>query len=299
MVTARAVYAALIGDYEELREQPAAETSTVPFICFTDDPDLRSETWDVRLVEPLLAMDPIRSARALKLSGHIDLAAYDETLYIDARVTLAADPATILDSWLDGADVAAPRHSFRADVVSEFEMVLLAGLDESSRLYEQLTHYAVTDPERLQGPVPWTGILARRHTPAVETGMREWLLHVTRYSRRDQLSFMHALALAAVTPRLVDLDNHVSDVHQWHEPRGRSARPSVFRVADSLQPPIAEVGELRLQIADITRDMQAAVAARDARITELDQEVALLRRRNLKKRRTLVALRRALQARSG
>ena len=132
----RAVYTALLGRYEALTEQPCAASSDVPFICFTDDPDLRSDSWDVRLVTPALDLDPVRSARSIKITGHPDLAAYDETLWIDARIRLTADPASILDEWLDGADLATPRHSYRPDVVTEFEEVLLAGLDDSGRLYE-------------------------------------------------------------------------------------------------------------------------------------------------------------------
>jgi hypothetical protein len=289
-VSQRAVYTAVIGGYEELYEQPVAESSDLAFICFTDDPDLRSETWDVRVVEPILALDPVRSSRALKLCGHEDLATYDETLWVDARVTLTADPSGILDTWLDGADIAVPRHSFRTDVVTEFEQVLLHGLDEASRLYEQLTHYATTAPDSLQAPVPWTGMLARRHTHEVDVAMREWLLHVIRYSRRDQLSCMHALALAGVTPRLVDLDNRMSPVHQWQEPRGRSTRPPLYRVSDSLRAPVAQLGELRRQLDHTTKAMLVAVAAREERIAELEKELVVMRRRNANKRQRLKAL---------
>jgi hypothetical protein len=292
----RAVYTALIGGYEELNEQPVAKASIVPFICFTDDPGLRSETWDVRLVEPVLPLDPVRSARALKLTGHADLAGYDETLWVDARVTLTADPGIVLDSWLDGADVAALRHAYRVDVVSEFEEVLRLGLDDSSRLYEQLTHYATSDPDCLQAPASFTALLARRHTPSVEAAMREWLLHVLRYSRRDQLSFTHALARAGETPRLLEIDAFCSDVHIWEQPRGRSQRPAAFRVADSLRAPVSQLGELRLRVEQVTNEMLVAVAAREERIARLELQLERLRNRIAAKNKRLQALRRQVKA---
>lgn len=49
----RAVYTALLGRYEELNEQPTALNTDIPFICFTDDPNLVSETWQIHLVDPL------------------------------------------------------------------------------------------------------------------------------------------------------------------------------------------------------------------------------------------------------
>ena len=294
---ARAVYTALIGGYEELQEQPVASSSGLPFICFTDDPTLQSRTWDVRVVEPILALDPVRSARALKLGGHRDLEAFDETLWVDARVLLTADPATVLDTWLDGADVAVGRHSFRADVVTEFEEVLLAGLDEHSRLYEQLTHYATIDPDGLTQPAPWTGMMARRRTPEVERAMQEWLLHVLRYSRRDQLSCMHALSRAGVAPRLVDIDNYRSEVHEWLEGRGRSSRPSVFRVSESLRSPVAQVGELRHELDRVAGEMLLAVAAREERIAQLEGELEVLRAKLDRKQKRIAHLRSRLRGR--
>lgn len=292
----RAVYTALLGRYEALAEQPVAATSEIPFICFTDDPGLRSETWDVRIVAPRLAMDPVRSARALKLCGHDDLAAYDETLWLDARVRLDVDPAEILDDWLATAELAVPRHSFRADVVTEFEEVLLMGLDEASRLYEQLTHYTTLAPDLLEAPVPWTALLARRRTPEVARAMDEWLLHVVRYSRRDQLSFVHALAATGLEARLVDLDNQRSALHEWLGEESRSSRPHLLRVSQSLRPPVAELGELRRQVARTSDTMTTVVAAREERIAVLEGELEATRQKLARRQQKIVELRGRLNA---
>src|SRR5207253_1606156 len=109
----------------------------------------------------------------------------------------------------------------------------------SARLYEQLTHYSTTAPDLLEAPVAWTALLARRRTPEVGRAMAEWLLHVIRYSRRDQLSFVHATSRAGVQPRLVDLDNHRSDIHEWLGIESRSGRRQVWQVSQSLRPPTA------------------------------------------------------------
>ena len=284
----RAVYTALLSRYEALAEQPVATSTDIPFICFTDDPELRSETWDVRLVRPALDLDPVRSARTLKITGHPELDGYDETLWIDARIRLTGDPGALLDEWLAGTDLATVRHSYRPDVVTEFEEVLLAGLDEASRLYEQLTHYTTSAPALLEAPVPWTALLARRRTAEVDRAMAEWLLHVLRYSRRDQLSFVHTMARVGVEPRLVDLDNQRSDLHVWLGAESRSSRHPLYGVSESLRPPIARIGELRLQLEHATALMVETVAAREETIRDLEQRIAELEaqlsRRQLKVR---------------
>jgi hypothetical protein len=294
-VSRRAVYTALLGRHEALVEQPVAAESGLPLICFTDDPELRSDTWDVRLVTPALEMDPVRSARTLKIAGHPDLEEYDETLWIDARVGLRSDPGALLDGWLDGADLATVRHSYRPDVVTEFQEVLLAGLDESARLYEQLTHYSLSAPALLEAPVPWTALLARRRTPDVDRAMREWLLHVVRYSRRDQLSFVHTMARAGLEPRLVDLDNNRSDLHVWHGVESRSSRHHMFATSDALQPPVARLGELRLQLEHATALLSETVAAREEVIVDLEQRIRDLEAQLAQRQAKVRELRRRLR----
>jgi hypothetical protein len=61
------VYTALIGGYEKLNEQPVAAASRLPFICLTDDPSLKSESWQLRQVTLPFGMDPIRSQRNVKI----------------------------------------------------------------------------------------------------------------------------------------------------------------------------------------------------------------------------------------
>jgi redox-sensitive bicupin YhaK (pirin superfamily) len=46
------VYTTLVGGYEELNEQPIAQSSSIPFICLTDDPALTSNTWQIRRYPP-------------------------------------------------------------------------------------------------------------------------------------------------------------------------------------------------------------------------------------------------------
>ena len=96
-VPRRAVYRALIGGYEQLREEEVARDSDVPFICFTDDSTLRSKTWEVVHVAPRVPFDSSRSARALKILGHPVLDDYDETLWIDNTVALRRPPDALYD----------------------------------------------------------------------------------------------------------------------------------------------------------------------------------------------------------
>lgn len=83
MTETACVYTALFGDYEALNEQPVRRNSHLQFICFTNDPGLKSDSWEIVQAEPLFSMDPIRSQRQYKMLPHRFLPEYSVSLYID------------------------------------------------------------------------------------------------------------------------------------------------------------------------------------------------------------------------
>jgi hypothetical protein len=288
----RAVYTALIGGYERLQEQPVAKTTEVPFICFTDDPALTSKTWDVRLVEPALALDPARSSRFPKILGEPLVPGYDETLWIDSGIQLLEDPDVVLDRLLADADVAVLHHSYRDSVVAEFDEVVRKGLDEPTRVYEQLIHYAETKPHVLDLRPFWGGLIARRWTPEVRAAMRIWMDHVLRYSRRDQLSFRYALD-GVPRVRALDLDNFGSDWHTWITDPATSGRDVTMRsnaYKTSIRAPLAIVAGLQGDVAALREQLE--IEARRAGAAA--EEAAALRKRVRRLRGRVAGLREKL-----
>lgn len=247
----RVVYTALIGEYESLNDQPIASDTDVDFVCFTDSETLRSDVWQIRLVEPRFPLDTVRSARYLKVRGTELLPEYDESLWIDNTVLLTADPALILDSWLAEHDLAMPLHSLRRTVIAEFDAVATHGYDDSARVYEQLIHYAQLDEPTLHVTPYWTALVARRHTPEVVDAMRLWYDHILRYSRRDQLSVNVTLAAAGIAVNALTLDNAESDVHRWPVHSARRWEITRGRLDEALRIPLAEVGKLDNRIREL------------------------------------------------
>lgn len=210
------VYTVSLGGYDSLLDQPAAATSDADFICFTDDPELTSDFWQIILVEPAFPRDLHRSSRVFKILGHEALAAYDVTICIDASVELRTTPDRIVADWLtDEVEMALAPHSFREKVLDEFDEVIRLKYDDPARVYEQLNDYALSYPDVLESQPHWGGILVRRNTEGVHRAMRVWFDQVLRYSRRDQLSLMLALLHTDVSWRAVEIDNFESEYHVW------------------------------------------------------------------------------------
>ncbi|MFF1878081.1 glycosyltransferase domain-containing protein [Leifsonia sp. NPDC058230] len=275
MNTRRAVYTALLGGYEELSEQPVARESDLPFVCFTDRPDVTSDTWTIVPVTPLFPFDLVRSQREFKIRGHDYLAPFEETLYIDNSVHLEAPPEQILDSLLADADFTLASHSFRERVIDEFDEVVRLNYDDAGRVNEQLLHYAELYPDVLLQHPTWNGMIARRHTHDVAATMHIWFDHVLRYSRRDQLSANVAFSIGPVAPKVIDLDNNASQWHRWPVDVKRRASMGVA-TGRRTGPMLAEIARLEREIAALqpvaqkVNDVEAEAAARlDATQLEL------------------------------
>jgi len=266
MTVTRAVYTALLGGYEELNEQPIAAQSDIPFICFTDDPDLTSDTWQLVHVEPLLPLDLVRSQRDLKIRGHAALDGFDETLYIDNSVLLLKTPELILDEWLADADYAVSLHSYRERVIDEFDEVVALNYDDAGRVHEQLLHYSELYPELIHQHPYWNGMIARRRGAVVDAAMRRWFDHVLRFSRRDQLSANVALGLSGVRVNAIPIDNFDSELHRWPVDVKRKISLGKNSTRNS-GPILAEVARLKREVTELSRKLEDEQAAHaDARL---------------------------------
>lgn len=247
----RVIYTAVFGEYEVLNEQPAVAGHGIDLICFTEDPTLTSETWEVRVVEPRFDLDPTRSARWIKTRGIELLGDYDESLWIDNRIRLKIPIGPLLDEWLADADIAFPLHSFRSSVLAEFDAVAAQGYDDLTRVYEQLIQYSAIDEAVLAEKPYWTAVMARRHTPEIHGAMGLWADHILRFSRRDQLSVNFVLGRTGVRVAAIELDNHDSRWHEWliNEPRRWEHNRDL--VSNALRPPSAELGRLQNQVREL------------------------------------------------
>lgn len=237
----RALYTALIGDYEALNELSESIFGKIDAFCFTDNPKLKSDTWKVIYVKPAFPADPVRSQRMLKILGHHTLDSYQQTLYIDNSVQLLRDPREILDDWLKDNQVAIPMHSFRDSLADEFDEVLLGKLDSRERISEQLEHYKHYYSDLLSQKPFWNALIARENTEITRELFRRWADHVLRYSRRDQLSLPIASFETKIPIRAVEIDNYESEFHRWPIHQGRkqgirqSTIPDYFEQVQELQ----------------------------------------------------------------
>ena len=188
----------------------------IDFICFTDDPTLRSKFWSMRLV-PRRELDPARMAKRIKALPHRVLPEYDWSLYIDNTVRLKVAPAQLFDELL--APAASPlvcfRHPERDCVYQEAEEVIALGFDDPERVREQMRVYRTLAYPANNGLAKTAFLLRRHHDPALAPVLERWHQQVLRHSKRDQLSFNPVTWCERFEVGYLDLDFKQHQLLDW------------------------------------------------------------------------------------
>jgi hypothetical protein len=203
----RAVYTALIGDYDQLT--PISFSSRLKFILFTDQVDLFVKGWETRNISDLpnlpKDMPHWMINRYLKVHPHVFLSEFKETLYVDANIHLVQDPTPLFTTLLCNYDIAIPLHMDRDSIFTELDECLRTGKigkDDWKVMALRLDFY------RSQGMpnrhMTENNVIFRRDSCAVRHTMNIWWDEINLGMKRDQLALPYAAYKAGLTIHSVD-----------------------------------------------------------------------------------------------
>jgi hypothetical protein len=182
------VYTAIYGDKDNLKELPV-DLEGCNLVCFTDNKHLKSRSFEVR-VYPAIHSDPVRSAKIFKVLPHLFLTDFEYSLWIDGSVILKrGDIRTLTDHYLEDYDMALFRHPERDCIYDEAEVCSNRQLDNTEIIREQIKQYKEEGYPVHNGLTENTIMLRRHLAPEVVRVDEDWWAQISRFSRRDQLSF--------------------------------------------------------------------------------------------------------------
>ena len=183
------VYTCLFGFSEQFNDFAYERDDRIDYVCFTDDPDLRSDHWQIVLRSCEL-LDATRAAKRIKALPHRFLPQYDWSLYLDNTVRLKSSPRDLFERFLARAEspLACFKHPWRDCVYDEAEAVLGLGMDDPTRVQRQMAFYRYLGYPAHAGLAKSTILLRRHRDPALITVMERWHEQVLYHSLRDQLS---------------------------------------------------------------------------------------------------------------
>jgi len=146
--------------------------------------------------------DPRRNSRASKILAHTYINS-EFSIYIDGNITLNVSPETIIDKYLKDYDIAVFRHPVRDCIFDEAMTCAKLKLDDPEIIIEQAKAYEDLGFAKHKG-LAECGIIIRRHTPEIENFNNTWWAEYSRYSRRDQISFMFAADRVGLRVNIID-----------------------------------------------------------------------------------------------
>jgi hypothetical protein len=182
------VYSVLVGRGEAPTEHKAPLSSDYDRVLFTDDPNLKIEGWEVRML-PDHDLGSPRESRRPKLLPHHFFPDHEWSLYVDNNVVITCDPLAFLEARQGGAAFQAFRHPWRDCAYDEAEAVIQQGYDSEPRVREQVDLYRRKGLPAHAGLIVGNVLLRRHHEPQLKAVAERWYEHVLTYSKRDQISF--------------------------------------------------------------------------------------------------------------
>jgi FkbM family methyltransferase len=173
---------------------PEYETNNdIDFVLYTNTPHIKSDVWDVRLVN-LEFDDPRKSARQYKLLPHRYLSEYDGWFWIDNSCSFLYNPLDLYNYYLDdGYDISLHRHCDRNCLYDEASTCSDRGLDSSNIISKQIDRYK-NDNYPTNNGLYETGILMRKNNKVIRDFNEMWWDELDNFSVRDQISFPYILS---------------------------------------------------------------------------------------------------------
>lgn len=234
------VYTCLFG-YSERFNNFEYSDKNVDYVCFTDDPGLTSDTWQIVHV-PSGNLDSNRLSRKFKFLPALHLQGYERSIYIDNTVKLKVEPSLIFDKFADQNWVML-RHPWRDCAYEEAKAVIESGYDNPAIVNAQMELYRSQGYPEHNGLNAGTFILRRHNDDMVKHVGAEWWAQVLQYSRRDQLSWNYCAWRQGFRFHSIDEKLEDNDYFTWPNVVGVRL-PRDFDDANylALNPDVAQVG---------------------------------------------------------
>lgn len=182
----KVIYTAIFGDRDDLK--PIRKQKGFDYYVFTDNPTLKHPVLKTKINKPVDS-DPCRNARFVKINPHLVLPGYEYWIWIDANIAVERiDFDQLLERYLKNHDIALHKHPIRQCIYDEASACREKGFDLSEKIDAQITKYRDEGYPADNGLCS-TSILFRRNTDRMIDFNNLWWKELSKYSRRDQLSF--------------------------------------------------------------------------------------------------------------
>ncbi len=186
----KCVFLTIMGDYDNLNE-PTVITPGWDYICFTNNPKLKSKSWDIRFVTDDEGLGNPKFSRKIWILNHRHVGEYDLSISIDGSMYPNCNLDVFIKKFLpadDKIDMAMHDRKIREGVYHEAVKCSSKGKADPELIRRQMDFYR---SEGMPGDtgIFSTGVIIRKHNrPNLERHCELWWEQVEKWAHRDQLS---------------------------------------------------------------------------------------------------------------
>lgn len=202
------IYTVITGDKDELNENINIRGAKA--VCFTDNPKLTSEVWEIRLLPQRIFQDVRRDSRIPKMLPHIFFPDAEYSLYLDGNIISKVPIQRLIDEWLVDADIAVFKHSTRNCLYDEAQECIRLELDKQDVIEKHAARYKAENFPVQKG-LYQCGVILRKHTPKIKRLNEAWFSQYCTGCKRDQVSFPYVIEKEGISINAIDS-------HAWIHP---------------------------------------------------------------------------------
>ncbi len=185
------VYSAVIGNYDEIKE-PQYVNPELDYILFTDNPEVTSSVWQVRLVDKDEQLDNVRLARRIKILGHEYLSGYDYSIWVDGKLSITDNIREYIENYRRLEPMLVFNHYVNDCIYQEKAACVSLQKDNPEVMEKQIQKYLTEGYPAHNGLVDSACLVRELKNKRVQQVMETWWNEILQGSRRDQLSFNYA-----------------------------------------------------------------------------------------------------------
>ena len=184
------IYTAFTGDYDSLKE-PEFIDENCDYVCFTDNPNLKSDTWKIIFMEES-TLDNNRKAKQYKVLPHKYFPDYKYSFWLDGTFKIKG---SIREYIYKNIKANSPMlnviHTERDCIYEEYEASKIIPRYPRAVMEEQMENYKKEGFPKHYGLAVMGAIFRQHNNPEVIRLMEAWWDEIIKYSNQDQLSFAY------------------------------------------------------------------------------------------------------------
>ena len=190
------VYTCIIGNYDTVKQHKYIAPGW-DYICFTDNVDLLEKKqvgmWTMCPIQKM-NIDPTRLNRFYKINPHIILSEYEESLYIDANISIITPLIfDIIKKRREKEKLLLPIHFVDKCAYDHGAWIIQSHIDITEKVRAFIKIMENDHFPHNYGMTENNIIYRKHHDPQIINMMEEWWMYVLKYCKRDQLSWSYIL----------------------------------------------------------------------------------------------------------